>query len=232
MPVPAAEPISRVPTRETVAETLRAWIVDGTLAPEEVLRDADLAQTFGISRTPVREALLQLEHEGLVESHPGRWTRVTPLDPAMLVHFYPVWVELEALAARMAATATGSPADEAVRDAAQAFEAAVDAARAEPSSVHLRAIDTAAARFYDLLLARAGNPLLSSTLAPLRLKIRRYVSTCPEPLAPSDTTVADHQRLLAAILAGDPDIAASATRATLDHTYQRLCSGWGIRHTE
>ena len=68
MPVPVvAEPISRVPTRETVACTLRGWIVDGTLAPEELLRDADLAQAFGISRTPVREALLQLEHEGLVE---------------------------------------------------------------------------------------------------------------------------------------------------------------------
>jgi DNA-binding GntR family transcriptional regulator len=101
MPIPdVAAPISRAKTSDVVLETLRGWIVDGVLGPRETLRDIDLATSFGVSRTPVREALLRLEREGLVESQPGRWTRVTSLDAGELARVYPVWIELEALAAR------------------------------------------------------------------------------------------------------------------------------------
>jgi DNA-binding GntR family transcriptional regulator len=230
MPVPVvAEPISRVPTRETVAETLRAWIVDGTLAPEEILRDSDLAQTFGISRTPVREALLQLEHEGLVESHPGRWTRVTPLDPAQLISLYPVWSELEALVARLAATRPGILLDQvAFEDAAQAFSAALDTTLNDPDTTQWQAATEADAHFHETLLAATGNPTLDTTLTPLRQKIRRFEATCPQRIVPSRDSVAEHASILAAIIAGNPDAAAAATRTHTHHTYQRLLTGWNL----
>jgi DNA-binding GntR family transcriptional regulator len=230
MPVPVvAEPISRVPTRETVAETLRAWIIDGTLAPEEVLRDSDLAQTFGISRTPVREALLHLEHEGLVESHPGRWTRVTPLDPALLVGLYPVWSELETLSSRLVTTQAGHLVDwPAIEGTAQAFADAVDAALADPGSVRILAAHKANACFHDYLLAAAGNPTLSNTLTPLRLTIRRFAITCPVANIPDRDSVGEHTAIMAAILAGDPDAAATTTRNHVHHDYQRLQVGWNL----
>ena len=59
---------------------LRDAIVDGTFAPGEQLRDLELATWLGVSRTPVREALLRLAEAGLVVSRPGRSTVVTPLD--------------------------------------------------------------------------------------------------------------------------------------------------------
>ena len=234
MPVPVvAEPISRVPTRETVAETLRAWIVDGTLAPEEILRDADLAQTFGISRTPVREALLQLEHEGLVESHPGRWTRVTPLDPAQLLRLYPVWSELEALVAWLAATRAGRFLDyEVVEDAAQAFAVAVDAAPSDPDATRTQAPRDTDARFHDALLTAAGNPTLDSTLTPLRLTVRRFEASCPREISYDGDSVDEHAGILAAMLAGEPDAAAAAMRAHVQHDHHRLLIGWGIAETQ
>ncbi len=233
MPVPVvAEPISRIPTRETVAETLRAWIIDGTLAPEEVLRDSDLAQTFGISRTPVREALLQLEHEGLVESHPGRWTRVTPLDPALLVGLYPVWSELETLSSRLVAAQTSHLVDlPAIEGAAQAFADAVDAALAEPSSSRTLAAHKANACFHDQLLAAAGNSTLSGSLTPLRLTIRRFAITCPVAIIPDHESVDEHTAILAAILAGDPVAAAATTHLHAQHDYQRLQVGWNLPTT-
>ena len=56
--------------------------MDGTLAPGERLRDQELCEWLGLSRTPVREALSRLEQDGLVETAPQRYTQVAPLVPA------------------------------------------------------------------------------------------------------------------------------------------------------
>ena len=66
--------------RDDVYTRLRDAIVDGTFAPGEQLRDLDLAQWLGVSRTPVREALMRLGAAGLVTTAPGRSTTVAPLD--------------------------------------------------------------------------------------------------------------------------------------------------------
>ena len=74
------EPVHRPLLRDEVYSRLRDAIVDGTLAPGEVLRDGDLAGWLGVSRTPVREALLRLGQAGLVHPTPGRSTIVATLD--------------------------------------------------------------------------------------------------------------------------------------------------------
>lgn len=68
MPIPeGAGPIPKVLTRERALETVRDWIVSGTLAPGEEIRDGELAEALGVSRSPVRVALVELQREGLVE---------------------------------------------------------------------------------------------------------------------------------------------------------------------
>ena len=81
-PVPAETLPRRALLREDVLARLRDAIVDGTLAPGEQLRDGDLAAWLGVSRTPVREALLELGRAGLVRAVPGRSTAVAPVDAA------------------------------------------------------------------------------------------------------------------------------------------------------
>jgi DNA-binding GntR family transcriptional regulator len=80
MPVPpAANKLEKSLMRDDVYSRLRDWIITGTLEPGEKLRDADLAEQLGVSRTPVREALRRLEDEGLIETKQNAWTRVAPV---------------------------------------------------------------------------------------------------------------------------------------------------------
>src|SRR5579863_2381139 len=86
--------------RQRVYEALRDAIVCGDLAPDQRLRDHELAAHLGVSRTPVREALQRLEDEGLVATAPRASTRVTPLDARAAREAFPVVATLHALAAR------------------------------------------------------------------------------------------------------------------------------------
>jgi DNA-binding GntR family transcriptional regulator len=81
MPVPATPIERRSLLRDDVYGHLLSAIVLGTFAPGEQLRDAELARWLGVSRTPIREAVLRLGHIGLVTAQPGRATFVTDIDP-------------------------------------------------------------------------------------------------------------------------------------------------------
>src|SRR5438067_10360445 len=99
MPLPSTETrINRSLARDEAYERIRDWIIDGTLRPDEILRDHDIAQSLGVSRTPVREALRRLEDEGFVETALNRWTRVAPLDLLKAIETYSVIAALEASA--------------------------------------------------------------------------------------------------------------------------------------
>jgi DNA-binding GntR family transcriptional regulator len=77
--LPAIRRVDRALLRDRAYEALRDAIIAGELAPGAVIRDAELAENVGLSRTPVREALARLADEGLIETKPHSWTRVTPL---------------------------------------------------------------------------------------------------------------------------------------------------------
>src|SRR5256886_15445952 len=99
MPLPSTETrINRSLARDEAYERIRDWIIDGTLRPDEILRDQQIAQSLGISRTPVREALRRLEDEGFVETALNRWTRVAALDLRKAMEIYNVIEALEVFA--------------------------------------------------------------------------------------------------------------------------------------
>jgi len=82
MPIPDGEPVvPRVSLRQSTADRIRAAIYDGTLQAGELLIDQELQDWLGVSRTPVREALHELERVGLVEMAPQRYTRVAQPRP-------------------------------------------------------------------------------------------------------------------------------------------------------
>ena len=99
VPAPAtATKLEKSLMRDDVYSRLRDWIITGTLEPGEKLRDADLAEQLGISRTPVREALRRLEDEGLIETKQNAWTRVAPVTHELAARIYPILCVLEPLA--------------------------------------------------------------------------------------------------------------------------------------
>src|SRR3954462_6340359 len=102
MPVPADKAaLERDLLRDRAYTTLRNAIVDGTLAPGERLRDQELTEWLGLSRTPVREALSRLEQDGRGGTEPQRFHPVAPLDPGPARDAFRNVAAIHALAAEL-----------------------------------------------------------------------------------------------------------------------------------
>jgi DNA-binding GntR family transcriptional regulator len=128
MPIPPhAASIDRSLLRDDVFRRVRDAIIDGTLAPGEQLRDLELAEWMGVSRTPVREALLRLADAGLVEARPGRSTTVTTLDARAEREARDVVAAMHELAVREAVDRFTRADLTAMRDANRRFAAALKA---------------------------------------------------------------------------------------------------------
>lgn len=127
MPIPPDDSpvIERKLLRDDVYGRLRNAIVDGTLAPGEQLRDADLAAWLGVSRTPVREALLRLSEAGLVVVQPGRSTAVSSVDRRAVRDARDVVAAMHEVAVREAVGSLTDADLEAMREANRRFAKAV-----------------------------------------------------------------------------------------------------------
>jgi DNA-binding GntR family transcriptional regulator len=128
MPIPQQVPgVDRTLLRDDVFRRLRDAIVDCTFLPGEQLKDADIAEWLGVSRTPVREALLRLAASGLVVAKPGRSTTVSAIDPKAIRDARDVVAAMHVLAVRaMAGNATDAELDR-MRDANRRFADALSA---------------------------------------------------------------------------------------------------------
>ncbi|MCP3775982.1 GntR family transcriptional regulator [Paenibacillus sp. MZ04-78.2] len=160
------KPIQRLSLRDEVYQTLKKWIITLELHPEERLSDKELAEKFGISRTPVREALKRLEDEGLVASLPGSSTYVAPLNVTEAKHAFTVVAVLHALAARLACpvlTETDLQTLEASNNALQLAIEQGDVIQAIEADTH----------FHKVFLDVAGNPEIVLALERSIPKIRR-----------------------------------------------------------
>ena len=132
----ASAPPQPAPARPSLAEAayaaLKASILEGLLPPGEEAVEQAIADQLGMSRTPVHEAVLRLQHEGFLRVLPRRGVRVLPIDPEDLRQTYEVLIALEGAAAALLAArgaAAGATLD-AMRDATAAMAAALAAATA------------------------------------------------------------------------------------------------------
>lgn len=158
MPIPHDSPaLDRRLLRDDVYRRLRDAIVDGTFAPGEQLRDGDLAAWLGVSRTPVREALLRLAETGLVTAQPGRSTTVTSLTERSVREARDVVAAMHQLAVREAVDSLTEDDLETMRAANVRFRAAiaegnVDAALAADDDLHAVPVAVAANRALSTVL--------------------------------------------------------------------------------
>ena len=118
--------IDRRLLRDDVFGRLRDAIVDGTFAPGEQLRDVELAAWLGVSRTPVREALLRLAEAGLVVAQPGRSTTVSSLDVRAVRDARDVVAAMHEVAVREAVGSLTEADLEAMREANRRFRSAIE----------------------------------------------------------------------------------------------------------
>ncbi len=205
MPIPTAQGVlKRSLLREHAYESLRDAIVEGTLAPGERLRDSELEAWLGISRTPIREALLQLERARLVIATPGRATIVAPVDLASTVGAQQVAASMHELAAR---TATPLLTSADLGDLEAANERFAQALADHDITAALAADEG----FHGVFVARSGNPLIAEMLEHVEPVLRRVARLRFSSLT-GGGSLAQHAEIIARARAGLAEEAGRASR--------------------
>ncbi|RBY87765.1 GntR family transcriptional regulator [Blastococcus sp. TF02A-30] len=206
MPIPPSGPVGRGLLRDDVHRRLRDAIVDGTFAPGEQLRDQELAAWLGVSRTPVREALLRLAQSGLVAAQPGRSTVVSTLDARDVRDARDVVAAMHELAVREAVPALTEADVSAMREANRRFAAAVESGDVEQA---LLADD----ELHGVLVRIAGNRALGTVLEQFTPTVRRAERLRFGSLG-GQASADRHDELIRLCAAGDVEGAAAVAYDT------------------
>jgi DNA-binding GntR family transcriptional regulator len=210
-----------MPSRPYAA--IRDLIVRGTLAPGARLVETELAARLRVSRTPVREALQRLEHEGYIVSSPGKQLRpsVAPLTRADVRELLEIVGELEALAARAAALLAPARRRALIQSLRQLNARFRRAARAEPLDFdRLYRTDEEFHRRY--VLAGAG-PRLLALFDAVKPQAERYIRMYVSLLtAEVPASAGEHRAIIDAIAAGDPAASSRAVGNNWTHAARRL----------
>lgn len=196
---------SNVTAQDLVLTSVRAAILAGVLSPGARLRQEDLAERFGTSRIPVREALRALEYEGLVTSEPHRGFTVTELDADDVEEVYDLRIVLESHAVRVALPLL---TDEDLGELEQLYQAMTSAVAPDEQLA-------ARERFYIRLYSVSGRPRLVGLIVRLRQEVARSLRWPTLQHAPSH-----HEQFFEAVKMGDADRAV----ARLSGHYQRVAT--------
>jgi len=201
-PLESRQVLRHAPIREQVADILRDAIVSMELLPGQVLVERELCEMTSASRPSVREALRQLESEGLVESKNRRGSVVAAPSRERAQQLYEVRGELEGMAAELFALR----ADADQREQLRVAFAAVEEAATSGDGTMLAAKD----ELYRVLVDGAGNPILSEMVAGLQRRVSQLRAlTLTRPGRPSES-LAEIRTIMAAIESGDPVAARQA----------------------
>jgi len=198
-------PIRRMRLVDEATRIIRDMILTGGLSAGTRLRQADLADQMEISRTPLREALMKLEQEGLVEVLPRGGFRVVELELEEAVELYDVREVLDGLAARLAAQRITEQSLKGLQERMRKMEKCVATNNAHEWFIHHVA-------FHGELYQASGNSRLIGLTATVSLSIQHFhplLLTTPNRLREA---FREHQEILKAIRARDPQRAEHLAR--------------------
>jgi DNA-binding GntR family transcriptional regulator len=203
----------------TISEWVGRGIIEGRLQPGDDLNSVELARRFKTSRTPVREALMLLEKEGLVEIPARRRPRVAEATLDVVREIYAIRANLHGLVAERVAEL----ADEA---SIAELKALVDTMATAADEGDVDRYFWANVTFHERAAEAAGNPTLQRILDSLGLRVlqlRHRSMSLPERLHES---VADHQRLVRAFEEHDPLLANALARSLVLGALAALERAW------
>ncbi|MGY6022298.1 GntR family transcriptional regulator [Streptomyces spinosirectus] len=201
------EPLGAI--RERVLAGLRQEIISGTLRPGDRLVERELADRFGVSRVPVREAIRALVAEGFVHFETPRRAVVRRLTRQDVQELFELREALEVYAAGLAAS-------RATPEELARVEKLLDLAAAATEAGDAEAITDVNSRLHDRIVAMAGNSLLTEALEPVAGRLRwmtRRNEEWPHLLV-------EHRELYEAIASGDPERARAQALAHVRTNYR------------
>jgi DNA-binding GntR family transcriptional regulator len=203
-------------------DSIRQAIIDGQLAPGSLHSVQTLADIFKVSRTPVREALIDLASAGMVEFERNRGVRILETSVHDLEEILMLRILLEVPASYRAATQIDDEGLRLLRAELKAMRAAAKAGDEPTMMLHDRT-------FHELINSASGNTRLTGYVDSLRdLILARGVSTVDRTRSLKEI-VAEHKEVLTAIEARDPEAAAAAMKAHLVNTAALLLEQEGGR---
>lgn len=218
---------------DDLAHDIESRILTGEISIGSWLRQESLAQDYGVSRTPIREALRKLQARRAVVLVRNRGALVQGQTPREVREAYVVRAELEGLTARLAAERAGEDDIARLLEAEGIFRmaarelVALTRGRTEAPLVGHGDWDTANNQFHDAVIEAAGNAQLQRTISNLHRSLPRNLTWTALSEEPSliEENVQQHQRIREAIERGDP---AAARRWMIDHVQRagELVAGW------
>jgi DNA-binding GntR family transcriptional regulator len=202
-----------------VTDAVREAILQGVLSPGEQINQAQIAAKLGISRGPLREALRQLEEEGLVQSYPHKGTFVTEITPASIEEIYSIRRVLETFAvARMIEHPNPSVLRQ-LNDIVQEMRAASDAV----DNTELNELDFL---FHAAIVRGANHALLLQLWKSIEIGVRRVVALRHGIYENLHDVVGNHPDLLAAIEAKDTPRATLLLDAHIREAGEQVYNAW------
>ena len=199
-----------LPLRDVVFNTLRKAILTGQLKPGERLMEVHLANSLGVSRTPIREAIRKLELEGLVIMIPRRGAEVARITEKSLKDVLEVRRALDVLSVELACDRITEEDIERLLNACQDFE---QAARGKDSSV----IAKADVDLHDIIVEATGNQRLQQLVNNLSEQMYRYRFVYIKEESQHDTLVVEHREIYESIARRDKERAMAAARIHIDN---------------
>jgi len=199
---------------DTVYETLRDAIFSGAVPPGSKLSVPAIAVRLGVSRSPVREAVLRLKQEQLANYEPRRGAVVANIGARGLASLYEVRSALEGLATRLAVERAGPNFIEDLQGLLAEHRRAVERA-------DLRAHREADIRFHRRVRQESGNSDLRDMLEQIETRVRLAMVTTSVTSGP-ERALKDHMSILEAIRSGDPEQAEAQARRHIDRLRSSL----------
>jgi DNA-binding GntR family transcriptional regulator len=207
------------PLRDRVAEMIRESIIDGKIRPGERLVEPDLAARLGVSRTPLREALLQLDSEGFVNVTPRRGAVVSELSIEDAQETYLIKGALEPLAARLACEKITDAELESLREIHERMSRSA-AARSRDN----RRILQLNSEFHSVITSASRNEKLIQYIRILRSQALRYNYIYLSVMSHISASVREHARILDALSRRDREAAERLVHAHEESARAALCA--------
>ena len=193
---------------EAVYATLREAILSKALRPGPQFAEEDLARVFGVSRTPIREAILRLESEHLMDRRGRRRVSVSEISPAEVLEIYDVRVVLDGLAAELAAQYATPPEIAQLHWVSERMKSAED-------SGDFATISALSLEWHEWLARASRNSFLLNQIRVVHDRVRRFDRTTFEFPGRGRVAIGEHEQILAAVQAGDAAKAAELAKTHL-----------------
>jgi DNA-binding GntR family transcriptional regulator len=190
---------------ETLREAIEDKIATGAFPPGMHLDENELAQKFGVSRTPLREALIQLSSMGIVSVRPRRGAVVADVTPQRLLEMFEVMAELEVMCGRLAARRMSDGEQEELLKAHRACEAAC--LSGDPDDYYHKN-----EHFHHVIYAAAHSEFLLEQATALQRRLRPYRRLQLRVRNRISASFNEHTQIVEALLQGDPDLTAGRLR--------------------